>query len=422
MRIHPIATLALALAGVSVSFGAAPAWADICIASDTSSGNTACGTDADNNDSGFYNTAVGDDALESNTGSDNTALGYLSLQSNTNGDYNTGIGTLALYRNQAGEKLTAVGFQALYSNGSGGDNTATGSTALYSNETGADNTATGSGALYANTASDNTADGSGALAANTGGANNTAVGYSALFYNTTGANNTASGAQALYSNFSGSYNVASGYEALYSNTIGYHNVALGYNAGGNNTVGGGNTFIGFDANAGHDNLINATALGNGAVVSASNSIVFGNTNITKISAKVGITVTSDRRLKKDIAALDPSLGLAFIEKLQPVSYRFKNGDETQRYGFIAQDLEQALPAALHDTVETSEPEHGLALVERQNDADRTYRVSYGELTAPMVKAIQEQQQEIADLRQIVKDQAAAMEALRAQVGARLARD
>jgi hypothetical protein len=97
-----------------------------------------------------------------------------------------------------------------------------------------------------------------------------------------------------------------------------------------------------------------------------------------------------------------------------VSYRFNNGDETQRYGFIAQDLEAALPSALHDTIEGSQPEHGLALIERENDEDRTYRVAYGELFAPIVKSIQEQQQEIAaarqqiaDLRHAQEDQAAA---------------
>ena len=62
----------------------------------------------------------------------------------------------------------------------------------------------------------------------------------------------------------------------------------------------------------------------------------------------------------------------------------------------------------------------MALIERQNDAKRTYRVAYGELTAPLVKAIQEQQAEInaqrekiadletrnSDLRQLVKQQVA----------------
>jgi type II secretory pathway component PulM len=111
------------------------------------------------------------------------------------------------------------------------------------------------------------------------------------------------------------------------------------------------------------------------------------------------------------------LGLDFIENLKPVSYRFNNGDETVRYGFIAQDLEQSLPASLQDTIERSEPEHGLALIERQNDKDRTYRVSYGELFAPIVKAIQQQQQEIeaerrqnADLRHALEEQAAAFKA------------
>jgi hypothetical protein len=41
----------------------------------------------------------------------------------------------------------------------------------------------------------------------------------------------------------------------------------------------------------------------------------------------------------------------------------------------------------------------LALIERQNDEDRTYRISYGELFAPIVKSIQQQQQEITELRQ-----------------------
>jgi hypothetical protein len=133
---------------------------------------------------------------------------------------------------------------------------------------------------------------------------------------------------------------------------------------------------------------NATAIGYGASLTASNSIVLGNDSITAIYAQVStITGVSDRRRKKDITALDSDLGLNFIEKLQPVSYRFNNGDETERYGFIAQDLVLALPASLHETIERSEPKHGLALIERQNDEDRTYRISYGELLAPNARAV-----------------------------------
>ena len=53
-------------------------------------------------------------------------------------------------------------------------------------------------------------------------------------------------------------------------------------------------------------------------------------------------------------------------------------------------------------IDRSEPKHGLALIERLNDEDHTYRISYGELFAPIVKALQQQQVEMrqqnADLR------------------------
>ena len=92
-------------------------------------------------------------------------------------------------------------------------------------------------------------------------------------------------------------------------------------------------------------------------------------------------------------------------------------DETERYGFIAQDLEQALPASLHDTIEKSEPQHGLALIERQNDEERTYSVSYGELFAPIVKSIQQQQQEISEDRRQNTDLRQALNALEGQFAA-----
>ena len=296
-------------------------------------------------------------------------------------------------------------------------NTAGGAEALY-NTTGKSNTAFGEQALFSNTAgTGNTAVGFDALTFNLAGGNyNTATGVEALFSNTTGNNNTASGAEALKNNSTGENNTAFGTDALFENTTGGGNTAVGISAGLTNIAGSGNTFIGTGANANAD-YTNGTALGAGALLFQSNSIVLGNTSISAIFADVSITAVSDRRRKKDIRALDADLGLDFIEKLKPVSYRFSNGDETERYGFIAQDLEQALPASLHDTVERSEPEHGLALIERQNDKDRTYRVSYDELLAPIVKSIQEQQQEIATLRQQNADLRRALEAMEHRVSA-----
>jgi len=300
-------------------------------------------------------------------------------------------------------------------------NTSGGSGALSNNTTGGYNTAFGDRALLNNTGGNyNTVSGALALSRNSTGSGNTASGYRTLLNNDTGSGNTVNGFQALLTNSSGGYNTTSGAFALYSNTTGSYNAAFGTAALESNITGTFNTAIGYAADSLAGDITNGTAIGAFAELTASNSIVLGNNTVSKIYANVTtITSVSDRRRKKDIRALDADLGLDFIEKLQPVSYRFNNGDETERYGSIAQELEQALPDSLHDTIERSEPEHGLALIERRNDKERTYRVSYGELFAPVVKAIQQQQQQIdaerrqnAELRQALlamKDKITALE-------------
>jgi hypothetical protein len=333
-------------------------------------------------------------------------------------DGNTAGGTNALINIITGSVNTGFGIGALYSDKTGDGNTAFGTSTLFWNTTGEYNTASGFEALTLNrTGQRNTASGSQALNLNAAGNYNTAGGAWALFNNYSGSYNTADGFQALFSNVDNLYNTASGAFALLL-TTGGGNTGIGMEAGLLNTTGNVNTFIGFEADANAGGYKNGTAIGAFAKLTASNSIVIGNNAISTIYANVtSITAISDRRRKKDTRALDADLGLDFIEKLKPVSYRFNNGDETERYGFIAQDLEQALPVSLHDTIERSEPEHGLALIERQNDKDRTYRVSYGELFAPIVKAIQQQQQEIeavrqqnADLRHALEDQTGAFKA------------
>ena len=347
----------------------------------------------------------------------NTAGGTFALLNNTTGVYNTAFGQGALYSNAAGNSNTAIGLNALINN-AGDYNTAIGVLALPNNR-GNNNTGTGFGALYSNTIGlNNTASGVNALYSNTTGPNNTASGAFALLGNTVGDGNTAFGASALAGNTTGNNNVGIGVDALGFNSAGDYNTSLGNGAGlGNDGIG--NTFLGYTADTDYRGVYtNGTALGYQSQLFASNSIVLGNSSISKIYANVTtITAISDRRRKKDIKALDADLGLDFIENLKPVSYRFNNGEETERYGFIAQDLEQALPASLRDAIERSEPEHGLALIERQKDEDRTYRVSYGELTAPIVKAIQQQQQQIEAERQQNANLRHALETVENQVAA-----
>jgi hypothetical protein len=367
------------------------------------------------------NTAGGTSALINTAhGGLNTAFGFNALTTNSGGSSNSAFGSYTLRANTEGVNNSAFGYDTLRDNTTGARNSAFGNQALNVNTTGADNSAFGYEALFSNTTGDhNSAFGDLALEKNTTGSLNTAFGGSALLANTSGTSNTASGYLALQANTEGNSNTAFGYVSLVSNKGGTENTALGAFALATSVHGNYNTAIGYDADiaasAGH--IENSTALGYQAIIHASNSIVLGNDKITKIHAQVtSISSISDRRRKKDITPLDTGLGLDFIEKLQPVSYRFNNGDETERYGFIAQDLEQALPVSLH-AVERSEPEHDLALIERQDDEDHTYRLSYGELFAPIVKAVQQQQQEIeaerqknADLRRALEEQAAAFKA------------
>jgi trimeric autotransporter adhesin len=414
-----LANLTIAVACLSLLLGSEPGWAGgppNPTPSDSLE-NTAGGYNAlYSNTAGNDNTAFGDDALAlSFTGSGNTAIGAEALDQNYNGGGNTASGVQALEQNFAGNANTAIGIQALVSNIQGSYNTAIGAYALF----GAPPNATEFSDCTFLLGCYNTASGAYALFGNTTGYLNTASGYFALYDNTTGSDNTASGDRALYANETGSNNTAFGNGALTNNNGGLgggdDNTAVGRWALLSNTSGSNNTAIGAQADVSAGNYSNGTALGYQAQLTASNSIVLGNNSITKIYAQVTtISGISDRRHKKDIRALDADLGLDFIEKLKPVSYRFNNGDETQRYGFVAQDLEQALPVSLHDTIERSKPEPGLALIERENDKDRTYRVSYGELTAPIVKAIQQQQQEIEVMRHALATVERQLSALKAQ--------
>ena len=90
---------------------------------------------------------------------------------------------------------------------------------------------------------------------------------------------------------------------------------------------------------------------------------------------------SDITLKKDVKEIE--YGLKEIMQLKPKWYRMIE-DDLEQIGFIAQDVEEVLP----ELVSTSEK--GMK------------GLSYGQLTAVLVKAIQEQQKQIDELKQLVK--------------------
>jgi len=87
-------------------------------------------------------------------------------------------------------------------------------------------------------------------------------------------------------------------EALYNNTTGSYNTAVGINAltgtssATSNVTGHHNTAIGNRAGVASSNLSNTTAIGDSAIVSASNTIQLGSVSVTNVNTSG--TITSPR--------------------------------------------------------------------------------------------------------------------------------
>lgn len=376
--------------------------------------NNAFGWGALKNNTGYGNSAFGESSLYFNTtGNYNVANGYQSLQNNTTGNYNVAHGSMALRNNTFGSYNVAIGYESLRFNTSGIDNVASGHHALYSNTTGSVNVANGKKSLYSNTTGyNNVANGYKSLYSNTTGAYNVANGTYALELNTIGNFNIANGGSALNSNTTGSDNVANGYDALSSNTTAHKNTAVGNNALGFITTGSNNTAIGYEA--GYQLVVdryNTTCLGftTGWNTTNNNSVNIGNFSVGWIGGQVAWGNYSDKRIKNNIKENVP--GLAFISKLKPVTYNLDihkqyeiamNGkkDDSADYpgkydiekvtqtGFLAQDVEAAAKSLGYD----------FSGVEAPTDGQGLYKLRYSEFVVPLVKAMQEQQAQIEELK------------------------
>jgi|SRR5262245_4232942 len=187
---------------------------------------------------------------------------------------------------------------------------------------------------------DNTTLGGGALQNNTTGVANTAIGFNALFNNTTGNDNTANGDTALFGNTTGNNNVAVGAGALFNNSTGGRNTANGDGALTTNTTGSFNTAIGFGADVGTLDLTNATAVGNRALVDASNKIRLGNTAVTVIEGQVAFSSISDKSQKENFQPVDGEEVLGKIRSFELTSWNFIGHDpkEFRHYGPHAQEF------------------------------------------------------------------------------------
>jgi hypothetical protein len=136
----------------------------------------------------------------------------------------------------------------------------------------------------------NTAIGAGTMSQYNGTSwdNNTAVGYRNMPSLTSGSGNTSVGAESMLNLLTGTENTSIGNQSLI-NVTGNNNVGVGKRSGQTITSGGQNTIIGTDADVTSATLSNASALGYGAQVSASNSIQLGNSSVTNVKTSGTIT-------------------------------------------------------------------------------------------------------------------------------------
>ena len=109
--------------------------------------------------------------------------------------------------------------------------------------------------------------------------------------------------------------------------------------------------------------------------------------------------TSDKNLKNTI--VDSDLGLSFINKLRPVSYKWKkiegeNPDDKTHYGLIAQEIETALASegkTLDNFAGVYKPDDY-----KEDGTGGAMAIAVSELISPLIKAVQELSAEVEKLK------------------------
>ena len=235
----------------------------------------------------------------------------------------------------------------------------------------------------------------------TTGDGNVLIGYSAGDKITTSNNNVVIGRSA-FATASGadcSRNIAIGTQALPDVTSGQQNIAIGYGCGDVVTTGDRNIAIGDGVDFSGTGAVDEIVIGNSCVGVANNLVVGDASDFIAVDYTASSPVwtqDSDSYLKKDIE--DSNFGLSFINDLRPVLFKRKTKEEfsdsvedapykdravkeedvINRYGFIAQEVQQAADDAGFEEFD------GVSV-----DSKGVYRMGSGALVQPLVKAIQE---------------------------------
>ena len=287
-----------------------------------------------------------------------TMVGYQAGEDQTSSAYNTGFGAFNQKSSDTEDHNTSIGYYAMNgANGGGEYNTALGSYVL----------------------SD----------ASQSGDYNVGVGWRALYGNTSGGSNNAVCYLALTACADGELNNAMGDRALTAVVGGDKNVGIGQQAGFGITSGSNNICIGFDSGR--------SSSPSGNITTASNQLCLGDDNISAFFCADTSISSSDKRDKTDVTNF--TAGLSFIEKMQPVTYKWdkrswysddlsvtpdgsKKATETN-VGFLAQDVE-----TLEKEIGFANNKNDMLFVNITEDNKR-YGMKYERLVTVLVNAVKE---------------------------------
>jgi hypothetical protein len=278
-----------------------------------------------------------------------------------------------------------------------------------------------SGGANDNEGSFNVGVGAFALNQNTIGAFNNAVGRNALFSNDDGFLNEAMGDAALFSNVSGAFNVGIGDAALFL-CDNDSNVAVGASAGG--AINSGHDNICLGDNSGFDIASGAAITTIGSGQSGISSVAGQINDATYISnvfaagvdgasalpvfvdadGKLGNFAFSSQRYKREIKPMGQTSQAVLA--LKPVTFQYKNDKKgAPQFGLIAEEVAKVNP----DLVVRDKKGEVLAV---------NYYAANTMLLNEFLKehrTVQELKKEIAALTATVKEQAAQIQKVSAQL-------
>lgn len=199
-------------------------------------------------------------------------------------------------------------------------------------------------------------------------------------------------------------------------TNGASGIALGAHNAGGATSGGSNFAVDAETSRASFSGTNYGVYG-GANGSSTNNwgVMCG---YGSCGANTSWTITSDVRLKKDIADLSEERGLAAIMKLRPVTFHWKDVKKDQRLGqrlgFIAQDVEKVFPELVDVSKSDVTVDRGGGKTEVVKDAKS---LAYADVVVPLVKAVQELKADNDNLHAANDNEAAQIKALTTRLDA-----